>query len=238
MVTFIEEKEKNPSKTLLDLKLIVKNIFKKKIPIEILGIELNEEDISRLKEGIWLNNKIISAYLEIVSKHFRKEGLNVFILSTHFYKNILECDSFKIIDSFKNYNFKKYDFVVIPIHLKNHWTICIVDLEARNFEYYDSISSSSPKSNKNLNILRIIKKNFCKYSSPKFSTFSLKDKSEFIPKQENSFDCGVYCCFYVRYRLENENFNFSQNNTTILRNKILLELYLGKIVYSNHFIFL
>ena len=51
-----------------------------------------------------------------------------------------------------------------------------------------------------------------------------------IPKQYNAYDCGIFVCEYAEYISRKADFNFSQNDTYIIRERIKTEIMLGTLI--------
>ena len=51
-----------------------------------------------------------------------------------------------------------------------------------------------------------------------------------IPKQTNHFDCGIFVCEYAENISRKANFNFNQNDTHFIRERIKTEIMLGTLI--------
>ena len=51
-----------------------------------------------------------------------------------------------------------------------------------------------------------------------------------IPKQTNGFDCGIFVCEYAEHISRKADFNFSQNDTYVIRERIKTEIMLGTLI--------
>ena len=96
--------------------------------------------------------------------------------------------------------------------------------------------------------LKIHKKKLTSFSSP-FSIFREYIAYEFtcrfvemdyrqvdlfieknIPKQSNAYDCGIFVCEYAENISRKADFNFSQNDTYLIRERIKTEIMLGTLI--------
>lgn len=220
----------NPCKTTNQLNRLSKTLFLTQKTIEIGDIELYIHDLEKLRPNIWLNNKIIMSYINLVKEYFSELDVQIYPLSTFFYKYVKDKNKNFISNSFNEYIQGEYDFIIIPIHLPNHWTLCIIDIKNKIFEYYDSLKGSIEK---NLKILQKIKEaiSIISHEFSEFYDFEMQDRSSSVPLQDNCSDCGVFCCMYVRHRIENKNIQIKQKNSKIQRYKMLHELSIRKIIY-------
>lgn len=92
--------------------------------------------------------------------------------------------------------------LLFPCHTDgNHWTLVVVDLELKRFEYYDSLKgrSGKPIVQKVKAYLKAVR------ALPKFATSNEAAPTSFddwplvsptVPQQTNGDDCGCFCiCF-------------------------------------------
>ena len=105
----------------------------------------------------------------------------------------------------------------MPIHLTNHWCLCIVDFRIHRIGYYDSLGNTNDAcldalldyvqkehfkhKKQSLDINSWTKVNF-KVTSEQISsydTINTVKQLEDIPRQENPYDCGVFLCQFARY---------------------------------------
>jgi sentrin-specific protease 1 len=126
-----------------------------------------------------------------------------------------------------------------------HWSLVVVDLHNKVMSYYDSLKWDGSEYMRVLtplfeylvrgerlsNTLSTIQQNDNLGSE---YTGSVNSQNEWeyrniknIPKQENSWDCGVYLCKYMEYISRNEEINFSQEDMNYFRIQIAHELLEG-----------
>lgn len=86
-----------------------------------------------------------------------KENLNlpkVHVYSTFFYKTLSERGydgvrrwSKNVLSHIKELhkNIFALDFMIIPVHLGNHWVLSVINFKKKRFEYYDSLHGTNRK---------------------------------------------------------------------------------------------
>lgn len=87
----------------------------------------------------------------------------------------------------------------VPCHSGgNHWTLFVVDKKARQVVHYDSLRPQNGSS-----------KAFAHHKSAWERIMCLEDSSntwvvreDACPRQENSYDCGIFVCYFMAYLAE------------------------------------
>ncbi|KAG0000981.1 SUMO1 sentrin specific peptidase 1 [Modicella reniformis] len=168
---------------------------------EGFNVSLLKKDVQTLRPGEWLNDEVIN-----------------------FYGNLIMARS-KESTTLPKVKVFEMDYVLVPIHHSgNHWTTAVIDMKNKCIEYYDSLLGNNPKC---FLILRNyleqesqdkLKKSF---DSQGWENLCPKD----IPRQRNGFDCGVFTCTFIEFRSRGmDNLDFSQDNMSYLRKRIVLSL--------------
>ncbi|KAI5168783.1 sentrin-specific protease 2 (axin associating molecule) [Pancytospora epiphaga] len=185
---------------------------------------LNSSDLERLYPGEWLNDKVIEAYLGLVCSHFD----SIYMFSTHFYSSLWNKPYEVIRGWVGDINLLSYEYLLFPIHLSSHWTLAIV--HGNTLEYYDSLGCRIPVAAWDIcGLLAAILLE--EYGVLK--EYNVKNMNGSIPYQNNTNDCGVFCCMYARYRVDPVcNKFFTSNSVELLRKRMLHELLAGEIIYT------
>lgn len=126
-----------------------------------------------------------------------------------------------------------YDKVIIPIHLGVHWTLAVINLKAKQLEYFDSMGGISTGKN----ILNHLRKyledehNDKKKLPLDTSSWTMNlPSSKQLPQQKNSDDCGVFACKFANYVAQDKQITFSQEHIPYFRKRMVLEIKNAKIV--------
>uniref|UniRef100_A0A8C1PG18 Ubiquitin-like protease family profile domain-containing protein n=1 Tax=Cyprinus carpio TaxID=7962 RepID=A0A8C1PG18_CYPCA len=96
---------------LQDPKLVISKAFK---------LCITQGDLATLKEGCWLNDKVIDFYLSLLMKRNRNQLGTV--------KNWT-----KTQDVFL------FDLLFVPLHLGMHWALAVIDFKSQTIQCYDSM---------------------------------------------------------------------------------------------------
>ncbi|RZF40755.1 hypothetical protein LSTR_LSTR016834 [Laodelphax striatellus] len=139
--------------------------------------------------------------MNLLIERSKKEGLpKVHAFATFFYQRLIESGHASVSRWTKKVDIFAQDLIIVPVHLRSHWCMAIIDLRNKVVEYYDSMGSHN---------------NEC-----------LKD----IPQQTNISDCGVFACAFAEYRCRNAKITFSQKEMPYFRQKMMYEIITGKLM--------
>lgn len=193
-------------------------------------------------EEVWLNDKIINAYLELICARSGVGLPRVHAMNTHFLTALSrngEYNHNNVHDWTDAIDIFAFDLVLVPVHLHNHWCMSIIYMKEKTVKYYDSMGGSGDGVLTNL--LNYLKdEHRCKFGIELDSDWNMLcvDAST-IPQQDNEHDCGVFACMYAEFvtrnykpnhrgiRTRNQTLNrssFSQNDMEYFRKKMAYEL--------------
>lgn len=196
------------------------------------SIDIYVKDYITLNPGIFINDIVVNFYLNFLSMFYEKSSFTFNIFNTFFYPLIsfksnkgsfpeLICSKPK-----KNLNIFDYNYLVIPIFEGNHWSIIIVthpnkmkDISKDNFPWIIYLDSYYEKNDKCIDIIkRFLYSEYALhngiYSREDYFT-KIKFIRTFIPKvprQPNTFDCGIFMLTYIEKFLSNPTFLEQQIN--------------------------
>jgi Ulp1 family protease len=175
----------------------------------IAGVDIFEQDmyaVQRLRgRKSWLNDNVINSYLAIL--HYESErykssqcliGLpSIYNLASFFYTVLIGSG----VDAARYYSrnerfVRGYDYAFIPVNLRQHWALGVVDFGARLVCYYDSLLNDHPEFlNRMVDYLTKEERDEGDETiHPPWTTMTPKD----IPTQgDNQSECGVFVLFYA-----------------------------------------
>ncbi|KAG4106626.1 cysteine proteinase [Neocallimastix lanati (nom. inval.)] len=193
------EKEKKNFPVLSDEALEEINYAKGQGPadeilIEGFNIPIKRCDIRTLINGKWLNDEVINFYGNLImerSKNTTNQYPPVYFFNTFFFSNLSDMGYRAVRRWTKKFDLFLYKYIIIPIHLGNHWVCSAINFNKKRFEYYDSLHGGQGNA---LNLLR----NYIQEESKdkKKCEMDLSDWEDYCPKdipsQLNGFDCGVF----------------------------------------------
>lgn len=180
-------------------------------------------DFETLLPNRWLNDKIINAYFEMLSKRNKE----TYYFSTFLFPMVRKSLR-SAIKCYADTDFSKYNCFFVPINTGAHWAI--VKIRDNVLTGYDSIDEVSNS------VIRLIKDfyvNAVLGVDDERTSFYIKPTNGKIPKQRNGDDCGVFCCLYAKYYGdETDYFCFDADDIPRKRREILHEILCGKIIYK------
>ena len=138
---------------------------------------------------------------------------DIFVYSTFFYTKLLN-DGGAVCSWYKGVDFFSKRLLIFPIHQHAHWCLAVANVAKKQLTIYDSLHGE------NSNCLQVLGNYLDQLKGGQFSR--CEDKS--IPKQTNSFDCGVFTCLYARFLAERLLFTFGQKYVSSYRKQIIYEL--------------
>lgn len=178
---------------------------------------------------MWLNNFVIDIAMGVLRKICgeSKDPIQIVCcnISLYVYNNGIRKDNYKIdtITVLKN------SLLIMPLNITgNHWTIAFADFHNCNFYYMDPVGGFHNKANYVYTILS--KELERKHVYSEFGTKwpKLKVQNLAYPRQQDSYNCGVYCLYYAECMMRNSknvifDTNFDPMVYRIKLKKILLE---------------
>ncbi|KAI4103765.1 MAG: hypothetical protein LQ339_004097 [Xanthoria mediterranea] len=183
----------------------------------------------------WLNDTIISAYLQVVvdyaqkSRAVRRGDLpKVHAMNTFFYEN-LSTRGYESVQrwaaraKFGGRNFLKMETIFVPINKGgNHWVLVHINPQSKTIEYFDSFhhSPGSVFDNIKMWLRQELKDDFVD------SEWTLLQNGG--PRQRNASDCGVFATTTAKMIvLGVDPMAFSANDMPTQRRRMLAELMNG-----------
>lgn len=194
--------------------------------VDLDGVEVLRKDIQTLQGLNWLNDEIINAYMSLIVMRSKKMGYKkVYAFNTFFYPKLRESGYSTIRRWTRRVDIFSHDFIIVPVHLGNHWCLAIIDFTRREISYYDSMGGSSNGCCDILLDYLRDESNDKKKQDFDDENWRLVDKyHEGIPVQRNCSDCGVFACTYAEYVTRQAKLTFSQEDMPYFRKKMIYEL--------------
>ncbi|XP_027585167.2 sentrin-specific protease 2-like [Pipra filicauda] len=204
--------------------------FGKGEPGEILSsafkLKVTREDICTLQQLCWLNDEVINFYMNLLVERSKKEGypaLHAF--STFFYPKLCS-GGYKAVRRWtRGVDLFKQDLILVPIHLRVHWTLLVIDVRKKTIKYFDSLGQKGD------NICKTLLQYLQEESREKrkleltASEWTLRSLSpEEIPQQTNGSDCGVFVCKFADSISRDKPITFTQEHMPYFRRKMVWEI--------------
>ncbi|RZF38768.1 hypothetical protein LSTR_LSTR008138 [Laodelphax striatellus] len=203
---------------------------RKAVVTEGFRLTITHDDMLTLVNVNWLNDKVINFYMNLLIERSKKEGLpKVHAFATFFYQRLIESGHASVSRWTKKVDIFAQDLIIVPVHLRSHWCMAIIDLRNKVVEYYDSMGSHNNECLKAL--LKYLEdesndKKKIPYDTSDWKAVNMKD----IPQQTNISDCGVFACAFAEYRCRNAKITFSQKEMPYFRQKMMYEIITGKLM--------
>lgn len=201
--------------------------------VEIDGVQLLRKDIRTLTGLNWLNDEIINAYMSLIVMRGRQaDRKKVYAFNTFFYPKLRESGYNSIRRWTRKVDIFTFDYLLVPVHLGNHWCLAFVDLTDRIISYYDSLGGGPNGCCDTLLEYLRYESNDKKKQDLDDENWRLLDQyhTEGIPRQQNCSDCGVFACTYAEYLTRQAKLNFSQEHMPYFRKKMIYELVTKRIL--------
>ncbi|KAE8740219.1 hypothetical protein FOCC_FOCC014271 [Frankliniella occidentalis] len=125
----------------------------------------------------------------------------------------------------KNVDLFDCDVVLIPVHLVDHWCLCVVESKAKDITYFDSQGGRN-----SLCLESVLKYLTCEHQwksrAGPFGQWNMRHASN-IGRQPNWWDCGVFVCHYARMVAEGQEVTASIDWLTTMREHMVHEILSG-----------
>lgn len=201
------------------------------ILIEEFDIPITRKDLETLEGLNWLNDEVINFYFQMIQSRSKEiDNLpSVYVFNTFFYT--------KLTSSTNSYNMLKrwtrkvdifaHDFILIPLHLGMHWTLCCANCTNHSISYYDSMAGGRVNQKGEVHLKAILsylqKEHVDKKKEPLPPEWRINpvgesedvNRNDRIPQQENGSDCGVFTCRFAEYISRRASFRFRQVSPTL-----------------------
>ncbi|KAM6389031.1 sentrin-specific protease 2 isoform 1-T1 [Pluvialis apricaria] len=204
--------------------------FGKGQPDEIMSsafkLKVTREDIHTLRNLCWLNDEVVNFYMGLVMERGKKEEYPaVHAFSTFFYPKLISGGYEAVRRWTRSVDLFKQDIILVPVHLRAHWTLAVIDVRKKTVKYFDSLGQKGDK------ICQILLQYLQQESREKrnvelnVSEWTLHSMEPHeIPQQLNGSDCGVFMCKYADYIARDKPLNFTQTHMPYFRRKMAWEI--------------
>lgn len=192
-----------------------------------LKASITYNSLKTLEVKKWLDDQVIHFYSKLIQIRSLKNKKPVYIFLPHFYEFIKK-KSFKTVEGWiKDTDMNKIRHIYIPVNYDNHWALVVVSLKKGEIGYYDSLYDMGEKQKK---IIENIHQWLYSYFN---KSFRVKDYTNDIPKQKNTYDCGVFVCKYMeRHSLSLPN-DFEQSDIPNIRHYMTCEIIKKSLINKN-----
>ena len=180
---------------------------------------------------MWLNDEVINLYMTMIQDRSHKcYAFNSFFITC------LSNGKNKLYDYNKvqkwtrgKYVLEHYEKIFFPVNINNaHWALIVIHVIQQEIHYYDSNYTSTGKIFLDFIFKWLadeVKDKKLSINTSKDEWLLLDDKDlTNVPKQDNSYDCGVFTLVAADFISQNKPLSYSQKEMTEYRKKILTEI--------------
>ncbi|NXG76420.1 SENP2 protease, partial [Baryphthengus martii] len=210
----------------------VDSAFGRGRPDEVMSsafkLKVTREDLSTLQDLKWLNDEIVNFYFALLMERSKKSSYpTVHAFNTFFYTKLVSGGYTSVKRWTRGVDIFKKDLILVPVHLKVHWTLAVIDMRKKKISYYDSMG----RSGKGMDVCETLLEYLQEESLQKrnlpltLSKWTLRSVEPYeIPQQSNDRDCGVFMCKYADYISQEKPMNFTQTHMPYFRKRIAWEI--------------
>jgi len=201
-------------------------------PSEIIGVISNapitQSAFACLRNGEWINDEIINATMKILRGKHLQGGANV-VFSSFFYSRLREQRMGYSYDSVRRWTkhiniFNDDASVYIPINVGNfHWFMMVLSVKSKCVHIFDSLCSD--KGDYFATICAWLKDEGQRLEATpdRYEGWKL-DCAADGPKQQNSYDCGIFALASAEMSMMNQPMLHDQSMMSSLRARIAHEI--------------
>ena len=196
--------------------------------------EIHWKSLKCLSDGRWLNDEVINYFFSLLKNHSVLENNNKHhFVSTFFYKKLTMENKYNYnnvqrwINKWTNRSIFSFSTIYVPINIESvHWALIIVDVDHNTITYYDSLPAADGLHHVE-NIIQLLT-DHAKITKERKKNWRVSPATNHIPKQENTYDCGIFTCMYAYFNYFGLPMSFTQSNATEFR------IQLQRCILSGH----
>ena len=174
------------------------------------SFHIPDEDIDTLKPGKWLSATIVDWGVMHFLKEFSATKLSITSWDQLFCCKLANGSTFPAIETVLSNNYATFDWLIgalncDPTGKGNHWILILIDRCACTIYILNSLLSIKPSSE----VLDLLKSIILVLGSANSELTNIETWKlivvEDVPQQPNSYDCGIYCIFWVKALLSGKD---------------------------------
>ncbi|XP_060538823.1 sentrin-specific protease 2 isoform X3 [Pantherophis guttatus] len=189
-------------------------------------LNITRRDIQTLRNQQWLNDVVINFYMNLLVERNKMQRFPVlYAFSTFFYSKLNSMGYNAVKRWTKEVDLFQHDIILVPIHIRLHWALVVIDLRRKTIKYFDSMGQNGiricmrllqylqeeSKAKKNLDI-----------NVSSWTLYSMKPHE--IPQQLNGSDCGMFTCKFAEFVSRDKPIAFTQFHMPYYRKKMVWEI--------------
>ena len=197
-----------------DIKVIIPDIItiEDEDNDELHGTKLTEDDLRTLEAPNWINDNVVNIWMSmILERSATNQNFSTYIFSSFFYPSLKKHGHEGVAHWTRRNDIFKYDILLVPIHLGQHWCLVKVDFRLMTVASFDSLGERNERCLEEINQYLHTEHQAKKGSSLHPGAFKKKIMRG-IPQQQNFYDCGVFMCRYAEALTRDAPFDFDQDD--------------------------
>lgn len=205
------------------------------------GVPLTRESLLCLREGRWLNDEAINAYMCALERTYASTGrafLNTFFY-THFIADGFGAVSRDLVRRGLSLLDPSLRYLIVPVHHGAHWLVAMLQLRHQRVVVFDSLPNAEVAATVAENLKRWValetqravaanEGSVCSRAdiAPLLNaaSWAVQTSAGDIPQQPNGTDCGVYACYFANCMARRRMPKFCQAFVPYMRARILHDI--------------
>lgn len=162
------------------------------------NVELRLAELRCLAPRQWLNDEVINATAELLRQRlarYPEHCLRAHFFNTFFYA-LLDRGGYPRVRSWtRTVDLFACARIFVPVHLGAHWCLAVANLPQRRIEYLDSLGGRNPACLAKL--AAYLRDEHAERRGSNLDTSDWALVHVPTPRQDNSDDCGMFCCMLM-----------------------------------------
>lgn len=211
------------------------------IVIDKFNIDMTMYKIGCLRPRTWLNDEVVNFYMAMLQERDeRLSKANPNRTTSHYFNSFFMTKlqegngySYAGVKRWsKKFDLLSKDKIFVPININNtHWTLAVVYIQKKEIHYYDSMSGSGRKYLQPL--LNWVRDDAKDKKNVDIDTtqWKLLDRMDYVPQQENGYDCGMFVITCADYLSDDLPLSYDQEDIGSNRVTFAAAIIRGSISY-------
>jgi sentrin-specific protease 1 len=207
--------------------------------------EIRQSDFALLSEGVWINDSVTDAYMNLIVQRSKSEagramGLPKVEALSVFHMPRFKEKGYEGVKSWaRNRDLSNIDFLLVPWNLVNrHWAIAVVQYDERQLYWYDSMPDPDLYTQYYYDLKCV--KQYLYYHEKDITPRLTAPRHDFMtwrtwpkvicPSQNNGSDCGIFACQVANLISQSAPLYFAQDEMLYWRQRMMVELRTGVLM--------
>ncbi|CAI5775366.1 sentrin-specific protease 2 isoform X1 [Podarcis lilfordi] len=189
-------------------------------------LNITRGDIQRLRDHQWLNDVVINFYMNLLMERNKQLGFPVLYAFNTFFYPKLSSEGYNGVRRWtKQVDLFQHDIILVPIHIRVHWALVVIDMRRETIKYFDSMGQDGHMICKRLLHFLQEESKARRNMVIKTSSWTLYSMEPHeIPQQLNGSDCGMFACKYADFISRDKPISFTQRHMPYYRKRMAWEI--------------